>query len=417
MTFTALLLHNPQFRRLWIAQVVSQLGDWFNAVAVYALLLDLTGSATLVAVMMVVQLLPIALVSPMAGAVADHLSRRSLMIAADLARAVLFGALVLVRSADDIWLAFVLVGLGVVATAFFEPARTALLPDVVPREHLITANALSAATWAVMLAIGASVGGAVTVLVGRDAAFVCNGLSFVGSALALRGLRVHESHRAPGSRSTSQVRVRDGLRYLGAHRPTIALLGIKGVWAVAGGMMLLLTVFGQRVFAATPGETAARGIGVLFAARGVGAVGGAMLARAVQHFDARRLRNLVPWAYASAALGYLALAQAPTLALGAAAVVCAHMFGTILWVISTVLLQLEVDSSVRGRIFALELALHTLISASAILLTGVGLDRLHIPPRALATGLGAFFLVPAALWAVALVAASRRQPPTSAGSA
>ena len=401
MTFTALLLHNQQFRRLWIAQVVSQLGDWFNAVAVYALLLDLTGSATLVAAMMVVQLLPLALVGPIAGAVVDRMSRRSLMIAADLARAVLFAGLVAVRSADQIWIAFLLVTLGVIATAFFEPARTAMLPDVVPREHLITANALSAATWAVMLAVGASVGGAVTVMVGRDAAFICNGMSFLASALALRGLRVRETHHqlhAPGA----QVRVRDGLHYLRAHPATIALLTIKGAWAIAGGMMLLLTVFGQRVFASSATETAAKGIGVLFAARGVGAVGGALLARAVQGLDARRLRQLVPWAYGFAALGYLGLASAPTLAVGAIAVVWAHVFGTLLWVLSTVLLQLVVDAKVRGRIFALELALHTFMSATAILLTGIGLDRLHIPPRTLATALGAFFLLPAVAWGVAL---------------
>jgi MFS family permease len=409
MTFTALLLHNLQFRRLWIAQVVSQLGDWFNAVAVYALLLDLTGSATLVAVMMVVQLLPIALVSPIAGVVVDRMSRRSLMIAADLARAVLFAGLVFVRSADDIWLAFVLVTLGVIATAFFEPARTAMLPDVVPREHLITANALSAATWAVMLAVGASVGGAITVLVGRDAAFVCNGLSFLASAAALRGLRVHESHHtlhAPGS----EVRVRDGVRYLRESPSTLALLSIKGVWAIAGGMMLLLTVFGQRVFAESATETAAKGIGVLFAARGIGAICGAMVARAVQGFDATRLRALVPWAYGLAAAGYLGLAAAPTLFIGAVAVVWAHLWGTLLWVLSTVLLQLVVDAKVRGRIFALELAMHTFMSAAAILLTGIGLDRLHIPPRTLAAGLGAFFLLPAAAWTVAL-AARRKAPP------
>lgn len=406
MTFASLLLENRPFRRLWIAQVVSQLGDWFNAVAVYALLLDLTGSATLVAAMMVVQLLPLALVGPIAGAVVDRMSRRTLMIAADLARAALFTGLVLVRSADQIWLAFVLVALGVVATAFFEPARTAMLPDVVPRDHLVTANALSAATWAVMLAVGASVGGALTVMVGRDAAFVCNGLSFLASAAALRGLHVQESHHATHA-TGAQVRVRDGLLYLRAHPATIALLSIKGVWAVAGGMMLLLTVFGQRVFAGSADETAARGIGILFAARGVGAVGGALVARAVQRYDALRLRRLVPWAYGLAAVGYFGLASAPSLLVGALAVIWAHVFGTVLWVVSTVLLQLAVEPAVRGRIFALELALHTLVSAAAILLTGIGLDRLHIPPRTLATVLAACFLVPAVIWAVALAGQRR----------
>jgi len=411
MTFTALLVHNARFRRLWVAQVVSQLGDWFNAVAVYALLLDLTGSATLVAAMMVVQLLPLAMIGPMAGVVVDRMSRRTVMIGADLARAVLFAGLVFVRSADQIWLAFVLIALGVTATAFFEPARTAMLPDVVPREHLITANALAAATWAVMLAVGASLGGAVTVLVGRDAAFICNGLSFVASALVLRGLHVDESHHRPHP-SGSSVRLRDGLLYLRAHPSTMALLSIKGVWAVAGGLMLLLTVFGQRVFPSAPGETAARGIGVLFAARGVGAIGGALLARAVQRYDAARLRALIPWAYGLAALGYLGLANAPTLTIGALAVVWAHVFGTLLWVLGSVLLQMVVDASVRGRIFALELAVHTFVSAAAILLTGIGLDRLHIAPRTLAAGLGAFFLLPAAVWAIALVPRRRMAEPT-----
>ncbi|MGI8671703.1 MAG: MFS transporter [Luteitalea sp.] len=405
MTFLALLRDNPSFRRLWIAQAVSQLGDWFNAVAVYALLLDLTGSASLVAAMMVVQLLPIALVGPLAGVVVDRLPRRAVMIVTDLARAVLFAGLVLVRSADDIWIAFVLVTLGVVATAFFEPARTAMLPDVVPREHLITANALSASTWAVMLAVGASIGGFVTALVGRDVAFVCNGLSFLASAVALYGLRVHETHHHSRD-GQPQARVRDGVRYLRDHPSIVALLSIKGVWAVAGGMMLLLTVFGQRVFSGSATDTAARGIGVLFAARGVGAVGGALLARAVQRFDERRLTSLVPGAYALASLGYLGLAAAPTLALGALAVVWAHAFGTMLWVLSTVLLQLAVAAEVRGRFFALELALHTFVSAAAILLTGAGLDRVQIAPRTLALTLGAFFLLPAAAWTVAL----RRAP-------
>lgn len=398
MTFTALLRENNSFRRLWMAQAVSQLGDWFNVVAVYALLLDLTGSASLVAAMMVVQLLPIALVGPMAGAVVDRVSRRTLMIAADLARAGLFASLMFVRSADDIWLAFVLVSLGVGATAFFEPARTAILPDIVRREDLLTANALSAATWASMLAVGASVGGAVSVLVGRDAAFVANGLSFLVSAWALLGLRVHETHHV--RHAGARVRVRDGLRYLREHPSTIALLSIKGVWAVAGGLMLLLTVFGQRVFAAPTEETAARGIGVLFGARGAGALLGALLARTVQRLEPHQLERMIGAAYAAASLGYVGLAVAPTLLVGALSVLWAHMFGTLLWVLSTVLLQLVVAPEVRGRIFALELALHTFVAAAAILLIGVGLDHLHIGPRTLALGLGAFFLIPAAAWGI-----------------
>src|SRR5437660_11350163 len=99
-SYLSLLRSNRNFRLVYIGQTISQLGDWFNAVAVYALLLDLTGSATAVAWMMITQFLPIALVGPVAGVVVDRVNRRRLMLAADLVRGVLILGLLLVRSAD-----------------------------------------------------------------------------------------------------------------------------------------------------------------------------------------------------------------------------------------------------------------------------------------------------------------------------
>src|SRR5436190_24011171 len=105
-TYVSLLRSNRNFRLLYIGQTISQLGDWFNAVAVYALLLDLTGSATAVAWMMITQFLPVAIVSPLAGVVVDRVNRRRLMIAADLVRGILIVGLLLVRQRDDVWIAY-----------------------------------------------------------------------------------------------------------------------------------------------------------------------------------------------------------------------------------------------------------------------------------------------------------------------
>src|SRR5438105_13088154 len=116
--YLALLRTNRNFRLLYIGQTISQLGDWFNSVAVYALLLDLTGSATAVAWMMIVQFMPIALVGPLAGVVVDRFDRRRIMIAADVLRGTLIVGLLFVRTAGDIWLASVVIGLTVSATAF-----------------------------------------------------------------------------------------------------------------------------------------------------------------------------------------------------------------------------------------------------------------------------------------------------------
>ena len=407
MTYRHLLQRNANFRRLWVAQLVSQLGDWFNAVAVYALLLDLTGSATLVATMMVVQMLPVTVISPWAGVVVDRLSRRTVMIAADIARAGLYASLIFVRDADSIWLAFVLVGLAVGATAFFEPARSAILPDVVSRDELLTANSLSAATWAAMLAVGASVGGLITVWLGRDAAFVLNGLSFLVSAAALRAMHVTERHRTGVDRQ-ADTSFGHGVTYVRRHPAVLALLSVKGVWALAGGIMLLLTVFADRVFVADGPRTAASGIGVLFAARGIGAAGGAAVVRLVQGGGAARLRRLIPLAYAGATAGYLGLATAPTLMLAAVGVVAAHVCGTVLWVSSTVLLQQALPASLRGRVFSLEFALHTLVSSGATYATATALDRHGQEPRVLAAALALVFLVPALGWAAVTLARDRR---------
>src|SRR5438270_5718125 len=127
--YVSILRTNRNFRLLFIGQTISQLGDWFNAVAVFALLLDLTGSATAVAWMMIVQFLPVAVVGPMAGVVVDRVDRRRLMIAADIVRGCLILGLLLVRRPDQIWIAYVVMALTVSASAFFEPARTAIIPS------------------------------------------------------------------------------------------------------------------------------------------------------------------------------------------------------------------------------------------------------------------------------------------------
>src|SRR3954470_12076345 len=182
MSYVSILRNNRNFRLLYIGQTISQLGDWFNAVAVYALLLDLTGSATAVAWMMIVQYLPVAVFGPMAGVVVDRVNRRRLMIATDLLRGVLIFTLLFIRRADQVWIAYVVMAFTVGAQAFFEPARTATIPNVTAPEDLLAANALSSATWSAMLALGASIGGVVTALAGRNVAFVVNAISFFASA-------------------------------------------------------------------------------------------------------------------------------------------------------------------------------------------------------------------------------------------
>jgi MFS family permease len=392
-------VRNRNVRLLWLGQIVSQLGDWFNVVAVYTLLLDLTGSATAVAVMMVVQQLPIAVFGPLAGVLVDRMDRRRLMVWTDLVRGVLMFGLLLVREGHQIWIAYLVIGLAVVATAFFEPARSAILPSITSRDELLPANALSAATWATMLAAGAAVGGVILTLFGRDVAFVLNATSFFASAWFIRRMQVPARPAAAGAARPRQATLSDGWRYVRSHPQVEAFLSIKGAWALAGGVMLLLTVFGERVLPIA-GSTAA-GIGVLYAARGIGAGIGALGARWTFGSDVERLRSAIGPAYLAVGAGYIAFSASPTIWIAGLAIAAAHVAGSVLWVASAVLLQSTVPDEFRGRVFAIEFALLTFVSATMSYVTAFALDHGHAGPRLMAGILGAVFFVPAAAWILA----------------
>ncbi|MBI3493702.1 MAG: MFS transporter [Acidobacteria bacterium] len=404
--YLSLLRANRNFRLLYIGQAISQLGDWFNAVAVYALLLDLTGSATAVAWMMIVQFLPVALVGPLAGVVVDRVDRRRLMITADLLRGCLILGLLVVRRADQVWIAYVVMALTVGASAFFEPARTATIPNLTNTEELLPANALSSATWSAMLAIGASVGGVVSAVAGRNIAFGLNAASFFCSAFFINRTQYDSTPAAAAPRpagfaaTTGITDLVDGVRYVRRESHVAALMCVKAGWGLAGGVLLLLTVFGQRVFPLAGG--AAAGICVLYGARGVGAGLGPIALRWILGQQPRTLRRAIAPAFFTVGLFYVTLAGAPTLALAAMAVLCAHVGGSILWVFSTVLLQLEVPDRFRGRVFAAELAFVTLITSLSSYCTAFALDRAGWSPRALSFTLGVLFCIPGVLWLLIL---------------
>lgn len=398
---TAILRSNRNFRLLFIGQTVSQLGDWFNSVAVFALLLDLTGSATAVAWMMIVQFLPMAIVGPLAGVVVDRVDRRRLMIATDIARAVLVLGLLLVRTREQVWLAYVVMALTVTGSAFFEPARTATIPNVTTKDELLPASALASATWAAMLAIGASIGGIVTAIAGRNIAFVINALSFLASAWFISRTTYDSTPAAKptvkGWRAVTGVAdLVEGLAFVRSSRHVSALMFVKAGWGLAGGVLLLLAIFGQRVFPVA-GSTAA-GIGVLYGARGIGAGLGPMALRWILGQTPTTMRRAIGPAYFIVGGFYVALAAAGSLPIAALCVLLAHFGGSVLWVFSTVLLQMEVPDAFRGRVFAAELALVTLTSSISSYVTAYALDNLGAPPRTLSLALGLAFAVPGVLW-------------------
>ncbi|GIX47294.1 MAG: MFS transporter [Candidatus Tectimicrobiota bacterium] len=388
-----LLRRNAAYRRLWLGVVVSMAGDWFRTIALYRLVLALTGTSGLaLGAVLSVEMLAIFVCSPLAGVVADRYSRKAVMVAADGVRAVLvLGFLGL--TADRLWLAYGLAAALMGAAAFFQPAYLATIPLLTSREELLVANALGSASWAVMLAVGSALGGAVVAVLGTQAAFVIDAVSYLISALCIATVPIPaggQAARIPGGWQA----LGQGLRYVAAQPRVRRLLTVKACGAgLGGGMLLLFVLFAEEVF-----HAGALGLGVLYMTRGLGAAVGPVLARRLAGERPAAMEQAIGWAFGLTGSLYVAFAHTPTL-LAAALVLClAYMAASVLWVFSTTLLQVWVPDAYRGRVFAADFALFTFTMAVSALLTGWAADTLALSPRTLATVLGILVLLPAGFW-------------------
>ena len=418
--YLRLLRGNRNFRRLWMAQIVSELGDWFYTLSIYTLLLQLTGRASSVALALILQVLPQTLVGPVAGVINDRLRRKHVMIFADLVRFAVVLSMLLVRSASMVWLVYVLLVAETVMAAFFEPARNAVISNIAGEGELLVANTLSSATWSMNLLIGAAVGGVVAAFFGRNAVFTLNALSFLVSALLISGMRFSEPH----AESAAPLHPRDlinyspildGIRYIRRHRTILPTVFAKSGELMIGPSWVLFTVMGAHEFAVhwhhmDAARGAMLGMSLLMGARGIGALVGPVIGARWAGRSDRRLQLGILFGYLLVGAGYAALGQCRTLLAAAACALLAHAGGTTVWVFSTTLLQLHTDDKFRGRVFSADLGFAMLTIAAGAFLCGRLLDS-GISTRSVATGTGVAMLIPATLWAISMRSAGRHREP------
>ena len=399
--YLELLRGNRAFRQVWLGQVVSQMGDWFNTIALYTIILNLTGSGRDVGLLLVARFIPSFVFGPLSGVLADRFSRRSIMIVSDLLRAIVVLGFLFVRRADQLWIIYLLTVLQLGFSTFFEPAKTAAIPSLVADRELVAANAISSVTWSVMLTLGAAIGGLLTGWLGTDVAFILDSLTYLVSAALIASVRVpkrpkHLKRKFALGRALGITETIEGARYV-KHRPRVlALLLVKPAWGLGGGILTLLAVFGEKVFPV--GNSPAIGIGVLFAARGIGTAIGPIVARRIAGEGKERQQASIGVAFLISGLFYVLFGSTASFVIALLVLGIAHTGGSILWVFSTVLLQREVQDRFRGRVFAAELALLTLTMAASNYATGELLDRFQLSPRLVVIAIGIFFMIPGIVW-------------------
>ncbi len=374
MRYLRLLSRNPDFRRLFLATLISFAGDWFLTVALLDLVLEETGSAALASLMIVCQSLPVFFTTPFAGHLIDKLDRKKLILIANVV--LVFAALLPMLAVSRPLLVLAFVGMTIIAigSGIVQPAASAALPNLVSAEDLPDASVLFGATWGSMLMVGAAIGGVVTMKLGRDASFIIDAATFLLAAILTLRIRTPLSaEREQGHMPPPMLEAfRETFRYARAHPRTLALITAKGGYGVGAGVVAMLSIFGRDVFRA-----GAFGIGMLFAARGIGSLIGPFIVRAISPTAKQQYRTLAPSIFIFG-LGYLGLAFSPSLWPGFLAVTVAHLGGGGAWLTSTYGLQREVPDFIRGRVFAVDFGLVTLTMSVSSLVAGFAADRIGV---------------------------------------
>lgn len=397
---------NVNFRWLFWARTISLFGDWFHLLAVLALLRQVgVHSASAFGWVLILKSLPSALVAPVAGMMADRWSRRRIMMSSDILRAIWVAGMFLQMVWPSLIVLYILIALGSATAAFFEPARSALLPDIVAEEDLTAANALGAATWSAMLTLGSAAGGLWTAYLGWQAALCVDALSFLLSFLCL--LRVQEPTLMPKSSSSTTtgwvawLGLRDmasGFSYM-AKRPRIwSLTLVKAGWLLALPSPLLLAMLGERVYAVASMPILA--VTALYVARGLGTGTGPFIARELSQNQPARMEKMIFWGFLCGAVFYALLPFAGGLWGAVVCVLLAHLGGATIWVFSTIRLQQSVPTQWRGRVFASELSAFTCTSFVSTWVVSTLLDRAQMRPFTLIGIAAGAMLIITALWGI-----------------
>ena len=380
----------PDFKYLWKADLLSLMGDWFKTIAVYTLIHKTTSSSVAIALVLFFQTLPTCLITPIIGPIIDRVDRRKLLLIANASRIVSVSIIIVVSYYDNLVLLYIMTGAISLATGIQMSTKTAVIPMLIPKKDIAVADALSAGTWSIMLAVGASLGGLVVASMGVAAALIINLGLYIVSSIFLMKLPPLIPRVVLNKAETKFI---ECVRYLKtrsyiffsmlikpvamAANVTVVLIPIYGELVVVDAhivhlvKVVLIPIDGTHVFEDVSG---AYYTGLLFGTRGLGSMVGSLGMRMLVGDRLIVLRYMVCCGFLGMCLGliWLSFAQNFTQVMGSYFFIA--IFSSIIWVFSSSLLHREADRDYHGRIFATEFGLVTLLIALGGLMAGYCLD-------------------------------------------
>lgn len=437
VSYSELLKGNRNFRRLWAGQVISELGTWFSFIAELGLVRMLSGSALTTTALLVARLLPFLLAAPIAGVFADRRSRKHIMIAADLMRAVIALAYIFAGVIGSAWMVVACSALTASLTMFFEGAKNASIPNLVAPRELLTANVLMFSTRFLQYTLGSAIGGLTAAQFGYDAAFIVNAISFVASAFFIVPIPASATRQAqdvapavepeqvagPMSAEAAAITpisgseqpiggrakagffddIREGLRYIWKTPFVRAVILVNIGWGTGGGMTtILFDQIGGHEFAQGSPRSGDWFVAALFTAGGAGVFVGMMLVRRVGIWisDERRAGLFIGWALLAHGLLFSVAGLMPALASMAMWVGLSRLVLGVEFGFQETLMMRILPDDYRGRVFTTDRSLELATMALSTIVTGWLLT--WFSPRSLMIASGLLSAGPGLIWLLAL---------------
>ena len=377
--FVSLLRENRNYRYTWVGQVVSEVGDHFNNIAVFSLAVKAAHegqeSGMLVTGVLLSRAIPAMLAGPLAGVLLDRLDRKRIMIASDLTRAVVAAGFIFTVVHPSAWLLYLLSALLMLASPFFTSGRAAILPSIASEEELHTANSLTQTTQWTTLSIGTFLGGTSVMGFGYQWAFAANSLSFVFSALCISRLFLPGRGFLPPRRALTEAEVvrpwheyKEGLRYMRTVPLIMGLLMVNVGWATGGGAaQILFTLFGEIVFQRGP-----EGLGMVWGCAGIGLlIGGAFAYTIGRRLSFRNYKRTISICYVIHGGSYVLFSQARHFGWALVFIGLSRAGVGVSSVLNMSQLLRIVPDAFRGRVFSTMESIQWSVMMVSMLLAGV----------------------------------------------
>jgi MFS family permease len=398
--FTRLIWRNSNYRNVWLGQVVSEIGDYFNNIAVFSLVISTTGSGLAVTAVMLARAVPAMLAGPVAGVLLDRFDRKHILIASDLVRFAVALCFIFALEPGLGWLVFPLSALLMFASPFFTSGRTSILPAVVPGEDLHTANSVTQTTQWATQTVGTLLAGFSAAKLGYVWVFVINALSFLVSAAAISRLKAEGGGGFRQKKAAAAGRIRaweeytDGLRYVRSSPLTLAIALLTVGWAVGGGAaQILFTLFGEQVF-----HRGAAGIGSMWGFAGLGLLIGGPLGHAVgRRVRFRGYKHAISISYFVHGATYVLFSVAPRYGEALLLVTLSRVGMAVSSVLNYTQLLRHTPDEFRGRVFSTLESVRWCVMMISMSLAGVATQ--YYSPRTIGVVAGIFGTLTAAGWA------------------